>query len=141
VGPREVQRSGRSGGAESEGKVGQEHLGGTLRLMTYNIAGASSAFEPDLEGIAKVVSEIEPDLLALQEAVEWTDLDDRRFNSVEYLAAAGGFGPNHHYGETLNSSDHLNVHKAKFRKAIFGDLTRWSQGNGLLSRSGFLRLG
>ena len=46
-----------------------------IRVMTYNIGGGRKDFGSSLANIVQIVRDQQPDLLALQEAVDYQDAD------------------------------------------------------------------
>lgn len=112
-----------------------------LRLMTYNIGGGRKDFGSLFGDVIKVVKEVSPDILVIQEAVEFQDADGGWHRLLSQIAQAGEFGKYIHFGPTLSMREHLHVRKTLFVHGIFSDWQDWRQGNALLSRWEFVRLG
>ncbi len=114
-----------------------------FRLMTYNIGGGrndrGSVFEKALE----VIQKTNLDILGLQEATEWIDADQVKHNLAERIANETGanLAYAHYYGPTLSLQQHFHPAKKLFVQTLFDDFRDWSQGNALLSRWAFARLG
>jgi endonuclease/exonuclease/phosphatase family metal-dependent hydrolase len=118
-------------------KMGQES---TFRLMTYNIGGARQNMGSKLDAVAQVVREAAPDILVVQEATEFQDAEGAWHSILDPIAQAGGF-EHVYFGPTLSMRKHMDLRKALFVHALFDDLQDWKQGNAILSRREFVRLG
>jgi len=118
----------------------EERQESQFRLMTYNIMGATGNSAPKLNDAIEVIKEIAPDILIIQETADFQDADGVWHSALGQIAQAGGFG-NQYFGPTLSMREHLHVQKSLFVHAIFNDWQDWRQGNGILSRWGFVRLG
>jgi len=112
-----------------------------FRLMTYNIGGARKDFGSVLSDVNEVVKEVSPDILVVQEATEFQDADGEWDSVLSRVAAAGEFGKHVCFGPTLSMQEHMHVRKALFVHSIFNDWLDWRQGNAMLSRWEFARLG
>lgn len=112
----------------------------TFRLMTYNLGGGRKDNNSVFEKALAVIQKTAPDILALQETTEWIDADQISFNLAEWVAHQSNI-PHHYYGPTLSLQKHFHPAKKLFVQALFDDLHDWSQGNALLSRWPFARLG
>ncbi|HEY74200.1 MAG TPA: hypothetical protein G4N99_13130 [Thermoflexia bacterium] len=111
-----------------------------FRLMTYNIGGALGKDGSALDSVIKVVKEVAPDILIVQEAAEFQDADGAWHSALGQIAQAVGL-ENHCLGPTISLREHMHVQKPTFVHAIFNDWQNWRQGNGILSRWEFARLG
>jgi endonuclease/exonuclease/phosphatase family metal-dependent hydrolase len=112
-----------------------------FRLMTYNIGGARRDFGSALPDVIKVISEESPDILVVQEATEFQDADGIWHSALARIAEAGEFENHVHFGPTLSMREHMHVGKTRFVQGIFNDWQDWKQGNAILSRAEFVRLG
>ena len=111
-----------------------------FRLMTYNIGGALGEDGSAIDSVIKVVEEVAPDILIVQEAAEFQDADSVWHSALGQIAQAVGLG-NHCLGPTISLREHMHVQKPLFVHGIFNDWQDWRQGNGILSRWEFVRLG
>ena len=111
-----------------------------FRLMTYNIMGATGDFDSTLSSVIAVIKDATPDILVIQEVAELQDVDGVWHSALNQIAQAGGFG-NHYFGPTISMREHMHVQKSLFVHAMFNDWQDWRQGNGILSRWEFVRLG
>jgi len=107
--------------------------------MTYNIGGALGKDDSALDSVIKVVEDVAPDILIVQEAAEFQDADGVWHSALGQIAQAVGLG-NHCLGPTISLREHMHVQKPTFVHAIFNDWQDWRQGNGILSRWEFVRL-
>lgn len=114
--------------------------GSQFRLMTYNIMGATGGFDSTLNSVIAVIEDAAPDILVIQEVAELQDADGAWHSALSQIAQAGGFG-NYYLGPTICLREHMHVRKSLFVHAIFNDWQNWRQGNGILSRWEFVRLG
>lgn len=112
-----------------------------FRLATYNIGGGRDDFGSMPGAVTQVIKEISPDILVLQEATDYQDADGSWHSILSQIAASGEFGKYSHFGPTLSLREHMHVRKDLFVHSIFSDHLDWRQGNAILSRWGFVRLG
>ena len=63
-----------------------------FRLMTYNIGGALEEDGSALDSVIKVVEEVAPDILIVQEAAEFQDADGVWHSALGQIAQAVEFG-------------------------------------------------
>jgi endonuclease/exonuclease/phosphatase family metal-dependent hydrolase len=115
--------------------------GAHFRLMTYNIGGARKDFEAVLDDVIRVIQENSPDILVLQEAVEWLDAEQCWHGTASTLAKTLGYIEGVHFGPTLTMQEHFYPGKAIFVHAISRGWQEWRYGNAILSRWGFVRQG
>jgi endonuclease/exonuclease/phosphatase family metal-dependent hydrolase len=108
--------------------------------MTYNIGGARQNRGSKLDAVVQVVKDVAPDILALQEATEFQDADGDWHSILDPIVQAGEF-EHVYFGPILSMREHIDLRKALFVHAIFDDLQDWKQGNAILSRWEFVRLG
>ena len=109
--------------------------------MTYNIGGGRKDFGSAIGDVVKVIQEVSPDILVVQEATDFQDADSDWHSVLSQVARAGECGKHVHFGPTLSMREHMHVGKDLFVHGIFSDWRDWRQGNGLLSRWEFVRLG
>src|SRR5690625_801940 len=100
-----------------------------LRVMSYNIAAGYG----NIEGIAEVIAEYQPDVVALQEVdIHWGDRSNFQ-DQVQYLEES--LGMSSFFGEIYNfESDDENVPPRQFGLAILSKHTIYRQENHQLSR-------
>ena len=111
----------------------------SFRLMTYNIGRGRKDQGSELNAIVQIIEEVNPDILVLQEATEYEDADTVRFSDVETIVAR--VGGHAYFGPTLSMRENMHVYKALFLHALFNDWVDWKQGNAILSRWEYVRLG
>jgi endonuclease/exonuclease/phosphatase family metal-dependent hydrolase len=115
--------------------------------MTYNLGGGrnihASTYQDSITILArripKIINEVQPDLLFIQEAPEIITADGEKKSIVDVIAKECKFGRNFFYGVTLSMSNHLQVNKSIMRDGIYNDWGDWKHGNAIFSRSGFVR--
>ena len=112
-----------------------------FRLMTYNIGGGKKDFSSQPRNVAQVIEQVSPDVLAVQEASSYQDGDGEWHNFLTQMAQAGDFGDNVHFAPALSMQQDLDIRKPLFVHGLFNDWQDWIQGNALLSRWAFVRLG
>jgi endonuclease/exonuclease/phosphatase family metal-dependent hydrolase len=112
-----------------------------LRLMTYNVGGGREDFGSTLDDVVQVIREISPDILVAQEIAEYQDADGVWHSALDPIAQAGAFGKHVHLGPTICMREHMHVQKRLFIHGLFHDWQDWRQGNAILSRWEFVRLG
>jgi endonuclease/exonuclease/phosphatase family metal-dependent hydrolase len=106
--------------------------------MTFNVGAGKEESRCDTAKVSALIEKLAPDVVAVQEAVEWEDEDGRRWSLLDEIRGSefcSAFGP------TLALREHMHVRKKVFVDALFTDRRDWCQGNGLLSRFGFVGLG
>ena len=118
-----------------------EQQGSRFRLMTYNIGGGRRDFGSATGAIAEVIGEAAPDILVLQEVSDYQDADGAWHSVLDHIAQAGACGHHVSFGPTLSMREHMHVRKTLFVHGIFKDWQDWRQGNAILSRWAFVRLG
>lgn len=109
-----------------------------LRVMTYNVGAGKEESRADTAKVSKLIRELSPDVVAVQEAVEWDKRDGTTWSLLEEIGSKefhSSFGP------TLTLRERMHVRKKVFVDALFADRADWRQGNGLLSRFPFVGLG
>ena len=112
-----------------------------FRLMTYNIGGGRRDFGSVLDAIIGVIKEVSPDILVVQEAMDFQDADGTWYSVIDRISQAGEFGAHAYFGQTLSMRENMHVGKTLFVHSIFNDWQDWRQGNAILSRWEFRRLG
>jgi endonuclease/exonuclease/phosphatase family metal-dependent hydrolase len=113
----------------------------TLRMMTYNVGGGRKDFGSKPTEVLETIAELSPDILAIQECVDWIDVNGILHNFSELTARTGDFGSNYYFGRTLSLQENMQVKKAIMLDALYHDAIDWAQGNALFARQGFSRLG
>ena len=112
-----------------------------FRLMTYNIGGGRKDLGSQPDDVVRVIGEVSPDILAIQEAANYQDADGEWHSLLSQAAQAGAFGKHTHFAAALSMQEHMDVRKGLFVHGLFNDWQDWRQGNALLSRWEFVRLG
>ena len=112
-----------------------------FRLMTYNIGGGRKDLGSQPDNIAQVIEQVSPDILAIQEATSYQDADGEWHSLLSQIAQAGAFGEHAHFAPALSMQKDIDVRKGLFVHGLFNDWQDWRQGNAMLSRWGFVRLG
>ena len=130
----------RSPTASDQGKAGGTGAMLRLRVMTYNIGGGRRDYGSSLEKLAAVIRREEPDVLAVQEGMDFQDADGGWHGPVYDLATMCGFGANCSFAPTLSLAQSLDVRQATMVDALFEDCLDWHHGNALYDRIGFCRL-
>lgn len=118
-----------------------------IRVMTLNLGGGIKNFSGmevpashKSEALQQLITEIRPDVLAVQELSQYVDADGISHNMLTRIRREGRF--NHtFYGETLSMKTHMQVKKDVMVNGLFNDWYDWSKGNALFSRLSFSRLG
>ena len=109
--------------------------------MTYNIGGGRKDLGSQPDDIAQVIEQVSPDILAIQEAASCQDADGMWHSLLSQVAKAGAFGKNAHFAPALSMQQDMDVRKGLFVHGLFNDWQDWRQGNAMLSRWEFVRLG
>ena len=112
-----------------------------FRLMTYNIGGGRKDLGSQPDAVVRVIEEACPDILAIQEAASYQDADGEWHSLLSQIAQAGAFGNHTHFAPALSMREQMDVRKGLFVHGLFNDWQDWKQGNALLSRWEFVRLG
>ncbi len=112
-----------------------------LRVMTYNVGGGRKDFGSDLKDVLELTKKISPDVLALQESVEWFDANGVKNSFAYRVAETLGYGENYYFGKTLSLQENLQEKKAIMLFSLYNDWEDWAQGNALFSKPGFVRFG
>ena len=112
-----------------------------FRLMTYNIGGGRKDLGPQPDAVVRVIEEVCPDILAIQEAASCQDADGEWHSLLSQIAQAGAFGNHTHFAPALSMREQMDIRKGLFVHGLFNDWQDWRQGNALLSRWEFVRLG
>ena len=112
-----------------------------IRLMTYNIGGGRRDFGSDMSDVLQVIDDLQPDILGIQEITELKDLDENWYRWTEKISRRLNYGESYYFGPTLSLQDQFHVRKSILVRGIFNDWNGWWQGNALVSRWRFVRLG
>ncbi|MFC1936495.1 endonuclease/exonuclease/phosphatase family protein [Chloroflexota bacterium] len=107
-----------------------------IRIMTYNIGGAQKDFDSHFNKIIKLIKNLSPDVLIVQEAIQWQDAAGICHSNVQTLADGLDFEYSF-FGPTVSMQEHLTVRKSNFVDNIFNDITSWDYGNAILSKRAF----
>jgi endonuclease/exonuclease/phosphatase family metal-dependent hydrolase len=113
----------------------------SFRLMTYNIGWGRTQTQPNIANVTKVISDIAPDILGIQEAAEWVNAERNIYSVVNKISDELGRFRGAYYGATVSMRENFHSRRKAFRDALFNDYLDWSQGNALLSKWNFSRLG
>ena len=111
-----------------------------LKLMTYNIGGGRKNLGSHFDAVLEIIKQESPDILALQEAAEWTTLGGEKVDQTQLIAEAGNLNYSF-FGPTLSMRENFHIIKELFVYGIFNDWKEWQQGNALFSKWPFVRLG
>lgn len=110
--------------------------------MSFNVGAAKKVSRYEANSVESVISELSPDIIALQEAVEWEEEGGSTYSLVDELARVNSTGRWHRsFSATLTMRAHMDTRKAVFVDSLFKDRLDWRQGNALLSKRRFVRLG
>lgn len=112
-----------------------------LKLMTYNIGGGRKDSGSLFSGILEIIKNAAPDILGIQEAAEWSTLDEENFSQPKEIVRDGLKNYNYFFGPTLAMSQNFHIKKEIFVHGLFSDWADWQQGNVLFSRWPFVRFG
>ena len=108
--------------------------------MTYNVGAGRNNFGVEPTGVLKTIQACAPDILAVQECVDWIDVENRAHNFSDAIAQAGDFGSNFYFGPTLSMRENMQIKKSVMLNALYEDITDWAQGNAVFAKGGFTRL-
>jgi endonuclease/exonuclease/phosphatase family metal-dependent hydrolase len=125
---------------QSEGQSLTAKPGASFRLMTYNIGGGRKDFGSVWDSVITVIREVSPDILFLQEAIEWWDADQNTLSLPQAIGEALEYMQGVYFGPALSMQEQFHPGKAIFVHGVFHDYREWRQGNAVLSRSGFSRM-
>lgn len=106
--------------------------------MTYNIGGRTK--DSALSRVTKVVNQVSPDILVIQEATELQDADGARHRAIDQIVQATDSGYHTYFGHTISLLEDMHVQQAQFVHGVFHDWHDWRKGNAVLSRWEFARL-
>lgn len=118
-----------------------DNEGFPIRMMTYNVGGGRKDFGSNLGEVLQVIADVQPDILGLQEITELQDMDDHLYRWTEAISEKLNFDAHWYFGPTLSMRDQFHIGKTLFVRGIFHDWREWQQGNALISRWEFIRLG
>lgn len=108
--------------------------------MTYNVGGGHNHFGSEPIQVLKIIQTLSPDILAIQECVDWTDAENQTHNLSEAIAQTGNFGSNFYFGQTLTLRENMQIKKEVMLNALYEDIMDWAQGNAVFAKGGFTRL-
>ncbi len=110
--------------------------------MTYNIGGGRKDFGSELDLIAEIVNQTKPDILVLQEVIRIQQYDGTWSSSLEDIIENFPYAPaSSYYAPSLTLREHLYPSKNTMVHSLFQDHLDWQQGNAIVSRWPFHRLG
>ncbi len=118
-----------------------ERQSSQFRLMTYNVGGGRKDFGSAFGDVIQVIQDASPDILVIQEVAEFQDGDGVWHRALNQIAQAGAFGKHVYFGPTICMREHMHVQKHLLVHGLFSDWQDWRQGNAMLSRWEFVRLG
>ncbi len=113
----------------------------SLKLMTYNIGGGRKNLGSHFGEIVEIIKQEQPDILGVQEAVEWSTLDGENISQPKSIIEDGLTDYHYFFGPTLAMRENFHTQKELFVYGIFNSWQNWQQGNALFSRWPFVRLG
>lgn len=111
------------------------------RLMTYNIGGGRDDDGSILTAITAVITDVNPDILALQEVARRQDFTGTWHSMSDQIETALGGNFASFYDANVSMRQHFHTAKQAMVDALFHDDLDWEVGNALLSRWPFHRLG
>jgi endonuclease/exonuclease/phosphatase family metal-dependent hydrolase len=113
----------------------------SYRLMTYNIGGGRKTRSSGRELVQQVIQDAAPDILIIQEATRFLDVDGRWHSDLDGIAALLGQNIEAFFAPVVTMREHLHPGNKTMVNALFNDYQDWQQGNAVLSRWPFHRLG
>lgn len=113
----------------------------SYRLMTYNIGGGHLRGATEKSLMLKTIRDVSPDILAIQEAAQWLDADGLWHSDLDAIIETLGKEFAHTVAPTLTMREQVHPNNKAMVEALFNDYQDWQQGNALVSRWPFHRLG
>lgn len=113
----------------------------SYRLMTYNIGGGRKRHMSDKPQILKVIQDTSPDILAVQEVVQWCDAEGLWHSDLDEIIEALGHEFELSIAPTLTMKDQMHPNNKAMVDALLSDYQDWQKGNAVVSRWPFHRLG
>jgi endonuclease/exonuclease/phosphatase family metal-dependent hydrolase len=108
--------------------------------MTYNIGGGHMRGASEKSLIVKMIRDVSPDILAIQEAAQWLDAEGLWHSDLDEIAEALGKEFEYTVAPTLTMKTQMHPNNKAMMDALFNDCQDWQQGNALVSRWPFHRL-
>ncbi len=112
-----------------------------FRLMTYNIGGGRKNHDTDYAALRDVITQAQPDILALQEVNQYVPLVGDIHSQLDVIREAITYPQHEAYFPTLSMKHDFHSGKKPMVDALFNDLVDWQQGNALITRWPFHRMG
>lgn len=109
--------------------------------MTYNIGGGRKRYSSEKSQILKVIRDVSPDILAIQEAARWLDVEGVWRSDLDDVIEVLGKGFVYSVAPTLTMKKQMHPNNRAMVGALFNDYQDWQQGNAIVSRWPFHRLG
>jgi endonuclease/exonuclease/phosphatase family metal-dependent hydrolase len=113
----------------------------SYRLMTYNIGGGRKQYTSELSLILQVVQAVSPDILVIQEAARFLDIEGQWHGDLGAITSVVGKGAEHIFTPVVTMKKHLHPGNKTMTHALFNDYQDWQQGNAVVSRWPFHQLG
>ncbi|MBN1312289.1 MAG: endonuclease/exonuclease/phosphatase family protein [Anaerolineae bacterium] len=113
----------------------------SYRLMTYNIGGGRKQYTSETSLILQVVRTVSPDIVVIQEAARFLDVEGRWHSDLDEVFDALGGDARHVFTPTLSMREHMHPRNKTMANAVFDDHQDWQQGNAIVSRWPFHRPG
>lgn len=113
----------------------------SFRLMTYNIGGGSKNHDANYPALRDVITQAQPDILALQEVNQYVPFAGEMHSQLDVIREALTYPQHEAYFPTLSMKNDFHSGKKPMVDALFNDLVDWQQGNALITRWPFHRLG
>ena len=110
-----------------------------LRLMTYNIGGVKKP-SFNFSDAVKIISELSPDVLCIQEITKTIRADGNIDDQVQIITERIDGKTSSFFGPTISLPKHFHPAKDLFVQMLFDDVEEWHQGNALLIKSTFSKL-
>lgn len=89
----------------------------------------------------KVIRSVSPDILAIQEAARWLDADGLWHSDLDEIIEALGKEFEYTVAPTLTMKAQMHPSNKAMVDALFSDCQDWQQGNAIVSRWPFHRIG
>ena len=109
--------------------------------MTYNIGGGRKKHVSEQALVQQVIPDVVPDILVIQEAARFLDVEGRWHSDLDEIAALSGENIEYFFSPVVTMREHLHPDNKTMVSALFNDYQDWQQGNAIVSRWPFRRLG
>jgi endonuclease/exonuclease/phosphatase family metal-dependent hydrolase len=123
----------------NEGAGQSQHF--SYRLMTYNIGGGRKERASEMSLVLQLIQDTAPDILVIQEATRWLDTDGLWHSNLDGISPLLGDDAGHIFTPILTMTEHLHPENKTMVDILFDDYQDWQQGNAIISRWPFHRLG